>query len=92
MTGQHGIAFEGSVGKKMVFAAITLIPPADNKGAGYATAWQGTYPAPNHSFANYYPGMITTNTVMVPLAADGTFKIYLSHPAQVFADLWGYVT
>lgn len=91
LVGQHGIGFEGGAGKKMVACHITLESYLGNTEQGYATAWSGLYPAPNHSFTNYNPGEWETGFVLVPLAPDGTFMIYLSQPAKVFADIQAYV-
>lgn len=74
LVGQHGILFEGAAGKKMVLCGITVEGAASNTEVGYATAWQGTYPAPGHSFTNYKPGETETGMVLVPLAADGDRK------------------
>jgi len=92
LVGQHGIGFADGAGKKMVMCAITVIGNPKNTEAGYATAWSGLYPCPNHSFTNYNPGEIETGFVLSHLAPDGTFMVYLSQPAMVFADIMAYAT
>ncbi len=87
--GQYGIAFAGSLGKKGVKGNLIITSPAL---PGYATAWAGDTPAPPLSDINFYPGIDISNQIDVPLAADGTFKVFISQPAHITFDLKGFWT
>lgn len=73
---------------------VTVVPTVDEDPVpGYATIWPGDYPAPNVSQINYVPGGQPIATLAEPsLAADGTFKIFISEDAGIFVDLLGYYT
>ena len=68
---------------KAAFVNITVSNP---QKPGYATAWSGVGTRPNVSNVNYSSGDIC-NTSWVPVAADGTFRIYLHKAAHVIVDL-----
>lgn len=84
--GEYTCKLDGSEGKVGVTVNVTVIPA--NVG-GFASCWSdGT--RPNSSKLNWGPGQVVANEINVPLAADGSFKIYISAPAHIIIDLAGY--
>lgn len=73
---------------------VTVIPTKDEDPVpGYATIWPGDYPAPGVSQINYVPdGQPISTLADVSLAADGTFKVFISEDGGIFVDLLGYYT
>lgn len=86
--GQYGVSLPDSVGKKGIKCNLTIANPAV---PGYATAWQGITPTPTVSSVNF-TNQNVANQIDVPLAPDGTFKVYISAPADIIVDLVGYWT
>lgn len=85
-TGAYTCKLDGSEGKVGAMVNLTIVAA---NAAGFATAW-ASGPMPNKSCANWAPGQVVANQVSVPLAADGTFQIFISNPAHIIIDLTGY--
>ena len=88
--GQYECAIPGATGKAAIKGNLTVIPAG---AAGYATAWIGNVSTPNVSALNWNAtDLAVANQIDVPLAPDGTFKIYINTPASIIFDLVGYWT
>jgi len=59
--------------------------------AGYLRA-QATGTTPTSSTVNFTPAVDASNTVIVPVGADGTASIYTSAPSHIVVDITGYIT
>lgn len=70
-------------------AAAVQITVADTAGPGYLTAWSGRGKRPTASVLNYGTDDVDGNFVIVPLAPNGTFKIYTLAAAGIIVDLMG---
>ncbi|MFE3555089.1 PKD domain-containing protein [Streptomyces sp. NPDC059193] len=68
---------------------VTVTEPA---GPGHLTAYSGSGPVPTASNLNFVPGQTVANAVIVPVAADGTIKVFNGSwmPAHVVVDVVGY--
>ncbi|MCX5588875.1 PKD domain-containing protein [Streptomyces erythrochromogenes] len=68
---------------------VTVTEP---QGPGHLTAFSGTGPVPTASNLNFVPGQTVANAVIVPVAADGTIKIFNGawSPTHVVVDVVGY--
>ncbi|MEU6299443.1 PKD domain-containing protein [Streptomyces erythrochromogenes] len=68
---------------------VTVTEP---QGPGHLTAFSGTGPVPTASNLNFVPGQTVANSVIVPVAADGTIKIFNGawSPTHVVVDVVGY--
>ena len=76
----------GGAGKTRAVVNLTVTAP---EGPGYLTAWDsGNYP--ESSVINFANGQTIANEVTIPLAADGTFKIWSPVRTHVIVDLVGY--
>lgn len=84
--GEYSCSLQGSPGK---LAAVVNIAVVAGPAGGFATAWPSG-PRPDTSKVNYGPGQAIANEVVVPLAADGSFRIFISSPADLIVDLAGY--
>ncbi len=84
--GTYTCKLDGSAGK--VGATVNMTIVASN-AAGFATAWAGGA-RPDKSCSNWTPNGVVANQVSVPLAADGSFQIFISAPAHIIIDLTGY--
>lgn len=85
--GEYVVQLAGSAGK--VGAKVNLAI-ANMTDAGYGTTWaSGARPDKSAINWNANTGAIA-NQIDVALAADGTFKIYISSPAHIIIDLVGY--
>lgn len=84
--GEYTCKLDGSEGKTGATVNLTIVGAT---AAGFASAW-ASGPRPNTSKVNYLAAGATANEVSVPLAADGTFKIFISSPAHIIVDLTGY--
>lgn len=85
--GQEIVVYPG-IGRAVAVAVnITL---TGTVGPGYLTAWaEGE--RPDISIVNSsHADENVANYAVVPLAADGTFRIYSSAPADVVVDVMGY--
>lgn len=84
--GEYTVKLDGSEGKVGVMCNVAIVSAV---GPGYATAWLGG-PRPDTSKVNYQANQAVANEVCVPLAGDGTFKIFISSAAHIIIDLTGY--
>ncbi|MFD6974617.1 PKD domain-containing protein [Streptomyces sp. NPDC059979] len=68
---------------------VTVTEPG---GPGHLTAFSGDGPVPTASNLNFEPGQTVANAVIVPVAADGTIKVFNGSwmPAHVVVDVVGY--
>ncbi|WP_327418720.1 PKD domain-containing protein [Streptomyces sp. NBC_01233] len=68
---------------------VTVTEP---QGPGHLTAYSGDGPVPTASNLNFVPGQTVANAVIVPVAADGTIKVFNGSwmPAHVVVDVVGY--
>lgn len=68
---------------------VTVTEP---KGPGHLTVFSGGGPVPTASNLNFEPGQTVANAVIVPVAADGTIKVFNGSwmPADVVVDVVGY--
>ncbi|MEU7729703.1 hypothetical protein AB0B78_31390 [Streptomyces sp. NPDC040724] len=68
---------------------VTVTEPG---GPGHLTAYSGAGPVPTASNLNFVPGQTVANAVIVPVAADGTIKVFNGSwmPAHVVVDVVGY--
>lgn len=78
----------GLDGATAVGVNITL---TETDGIGFATAWSGIGGRPATSVVNSSgPSENIANYVIVPVAADGSFRLYTSGAAHLIVDLMGY--
>lgn len=84
--GEYNCKLEGSAGKIGATVNLTIVGAT---APGFASAW-ASGPRPNTSKVNYGVGEAVANEVSVPLAADGSFKIFIHTPAHIIVDLVGY--
>ena len=78
-------------GASAVVLTVTGTEPAHD---GYVTAYPG-HPGqarPEVSVLNLTKGTTNANTVIVPLAADGTVKLFTEQGSHLIVDLAGYLT
>ncbi|MFI1652339.1 PKD domain-containing protein [Streptomyces avidinii] len=68
---------------------VTVTEPG---GLGHLTAFSGDGPVPTASNLNFLAGQTVANAVIVPVAPDGTIKIFNGAylPAHVVVDVVGY--
>ncbi|MFE0582665.1 PKD domain-containing protein [Streptomyces sp. NPDC058874] len=68
---------------------VTVTEP---QGPGHLTAFSGTGQAPTASNVNFVPGQTVANAVIVPVAPDGTIKVFNGawSPTHVVVDVVGY--
>ncbi|WP_405833761.1 PKD domain-containing protein [Streptomyces sp. NBC_00105] len=68
---------------------VTVTEP---EGPGHLTAYSGDGAVPTASNLNFVPGQTVANAVIVPVAADGTIKVFNGSwmPAHVVVDVVGY--
>ncbi|MFJ3908316.1 PKD domain-containing protein [Streptomyces vinaceus] len=74
---------------KAVALNVTVTEP---EGPGHMTAYSGAGPVPTASNLNFVPGQTVANAVIVPVAEDGTIKIFNGawSPTHVVVDVVGY--
>ncbi len=58
---------------------------------GYLRA-QPSGTEPGSSTVNFVPGVDASNTVIVPVGADGTVSVYANSPSHIVVDITGYIT
>lgn len=75
-------------------ASISLnITVADPSAAGFLTVYDSDAGRPLASNLNFTPGALTSNMVLVPVAADGTITIFNSNGStQIIVDVLGWYT
>lgn len=86
--GEYTCQLGGSAGKVGATVNLTIVSAGQ---AGFASAWRSG-PRPDTSKVNYGASGATANEVNVPLAADGSFRIFISSAAHIIVDLVGYYT
>ncbi|MBV1869249.1 MAG: hypothetical protein KUG69_15305 [Marinosulfonomonas sp.] len=71
-------------------AAVANITSVGATAPGqFLTAW-ASGPLPNSSVLNSGVGDTIANSIIVPLAPDGTFRLYTHAPAHLLVDISGY--
>jgi len=76
-----------AAGKGAVTITVTAVAP---KGPGFVTVFRSGTTPPNVSALNYGPAVqAIANTTTVPVAADGSFKVYLASNSHLVIDLVG---
>lgn len=87
MTGANGVPAAG------VSAVAFNLTATRAQGAGFVTAYPGDETLPLASNLNVIgPGATRANSVIVPVAPDGTVKLYTSVATHLLADVTGYYT
>jgi hypothetical protein len=76
----------GGAGKT---CAIVNLASVHTEGQGFLTAW-ASGDKPNSSEMNPVPTSAVANEVTIPLAADGSFKLFSNVRTHIFIDLKGY--
>ncbi|HWL44021.1 MAG TPA: fibronectin type III domain-containing protein [Ilumatobacter sp.] len=71
-----------------IVANLTVI---EANAAGFATIYPCTDERPNVSAANYSPGDVLANNVVVPLSANGSVCVFTRAGADFALDVNGYV-
>jgi hypothetical protein len=85
--GQAGLPTSG------VDAVILNLTATETQAAGFVTAWSGVGAVPKTSSLNVNGlGETVANMVIVPVADDGTIKLYSLSGTHLLADVLGYVT
>lgn len=84
--GEYTCKLAGSAGKVGATVNLTIVSGGT---PGFAAAWKGGA-RPGTSKVNYGASGAVANEIQVPLAADGSFKIYISSRAHIIVDLVGY--
>lgn len=85
--GGEVVVSTGVTGAVAVAVNIT-ITDAEGDG-GYVTAWAGGG-RPDASIINANNGQTLANAAIVPVNADGTFRLFTFKPAHLLVDLMGY--
>jgi alpha-tubulin suppressor-like RCC1 family protein len=81
------------VPKTGVSAVVLNVTAADATNKGYITVFPSNVPRPTTSNLNLAgPGATRPNAVIVPVAPDGTIKLYSLSGAHLLADISGYFT
>ncbi|MFD4047912.1 hypothetical protein ACFWSF_20310 [Streptomyces sp. NPDC058611] len=90
-------AFETRIGglrwvPQGITAVALNVTVTEPEGPGHLTAYSGSGPVPTSSNLNFVPGQTVANAVIVPVAADGTIKVFNGAwmPAHVVVDVVGY--
>lgn len=76
----------GGVGKSHVIVNVTITEPED---VGFMILWAGGE-VPTESKINWVKGQTIANEVTIPLAADGTVRMWSRARTHVIFDLVGY--
>ncbi len=74
-----------------VSALVLNVTSTDAQTPGFLRA-QPTGTAPPTSTVNYVVGSASSNSVIVPLGADGTVSVFTSSASHVVVDVTGYIT
>lgn len=80
------VAVPGGAGKAFAVVNLVAVHPESN---GYLTAWAGGS-MPVESKLNYAYNQTVANEVTIPLAEDGSFKLWSNNRTHVVIDLVGY--
>ena len=76
----------GAAGRKLVKVNLTATEP---EAPGFFTVWSGGN-RPTSSALNWSAGQTIANEVTIPVAADGSFRIWSPARVHVIVDLVGY--
>ena len=88
----QGIVVPSSAAVPASAAALVLnVTSTDALAPGYLRA-EPTGTEPGSSTVNYVPGVDASNTVIVPLGADGTVSVYANSASHIVVDITGYIT
>ncbi|MFI7358003.1 PKD domain-containing protein [Streptomyces avidinii] len=85
ISGLHGVP-------QNITAVALNVTVTEPGGLGHLTAFSGDGPVPTASNLNFLAGQTVANAVIVPVAPDGTIKIFNGAylPAHVVVDVVGY--
>lgn len=72
-------------------AVLANLTVTAGREQGYLTAFRSTAPRPDTSMLNYSVGQTIANSAFVPLAEDGTFRVYNHGNTHLVVDIVGYV-
>ena len=83
---------KGAVPSVGVGAAVLTLIAADPAAGGYLTAWPSGIPRTNTSVLNFQSGQNISNTVIVPVGADGSVQLFngASATVQLIVDVTAY--
>ena len=84
--GEYTVKLDGSPGKVGAMVNMVIVGAT---APGFASVWPAGS-RPNTSKINYAAGGAIANEISTPLAADGSFKVYIHTPAHIIFDLTGY--
>jgi hypothetical protein len=85
------IAGRAGVPTKGVRAAVVTVVAASPTAAGYLTAYPSGTAEPPYASVKYAKGQTVTNTVVVPVGADGAIRVYTGGATYVKVDVQGYI-
>lgn len=85
------IAGRAGVPAKGVRAAVVTVVAVSPTTAGYLTAYPSGTAEPAYASVKYAKGQTVTNTVVVPVGADGAIRVYTGGAAYVKVDVQGYI-
>lgn len=85
--GSQIVVDSGRPGASAVVANVTSIGAATS--GQFVTAW-ASGPRPETSVLNSGVGDVIANSIIVPVAPDGTFRLYTSSSAHLLVDISGY--
>jgi alpha-tubulin suppressor-like RCC1 family protein len=81
----------GGVPTRNVTAVVLKVAALQSAGTSSITAWSGVGSRPVYASLNTaINGEIATNMVVVPVAANGTIKLYTRVSTHLLADVQGY--
>lgn len=85
--GSELVVNTGHPGASAVVANVTSITPTTP--GQFVTAW-ASGPRPDTSILNSAVGEVVANSIVVPVAPDGTFRLYTFASAHLLVDVSGY--
>lgn len=85
------IVGRAGVPAKGVRAAIVTVSSVSPTTAGYLTAYPSGTAEPAYASVKYAKGQTVTNTVVVPVGADGAIRVYTGGATYVKVDVQGYI-
>ncbi|MEO7397241.1 MAG: hypothetical protein ABIW84_01620, partial [Ilumatobacteraceae bacterium] len=74
-----------------VSALVLNVTSSDARSAGFLRA-EPTGSSPSTSTVNYVADAASSNTVIVPLGADGTVSVFTNAGSHIVVDITGYIT
>ena len=74
-----------------VAALVLNVTSTQAQVPGYLRA-QPSGTEPGSSTVNFVPGVDASNTVIVPVGADGTVSVWANSPSHIVVDITGYIT